>query len=135
MSFHHVAISVRSLEESQAFYEKLGFQQIHRWDADDKNLIILHLKLNSVVLELFAYSANKEAVPLELQVANNLEQIGLKHIGLSVPDIQTAFKDMKEAGYEIGNPEVQHGRTEIDYFFIKDPDGVGVEIVQDERGY
>ena len=30
--------------------------------------------------------------------------------------------------------DITKGRTEIDYFFIKDPDGILVEIVQDDRG-
>ncbi len=134
-SFHHVAISVRDLDASHTFYEKLGFKQVHRWDADDDSLIIVHLKLSSVVLELFAYTNNKQAAPLELEVANDLESIGVKHIGVHVKDVHAKFNEMKQAGYEFGNPEVKAGRTSIDYFFIKDPDGMWVEIVQDDRGY
>ena len=133
--FHHVALSVRDLNASQAFYERLGFKQIHRWDADDKSLAIVHLKLNSVVLELFAYASNISAEPLQLEVANNLTQVGVKHIGLRVHNVHECLEEMRNAGYETSKSEVTKGRTNIDYFFIKDPDGMWVEIVQDDRGY
>jgi len=135
MNFHHIAISVRNLNASYDFYEKLGLKEVHRWESDDQKLTILHLKLNDIVLELFAFENNKNADPLDLKVANDLEQIGVKHIGLKVPDISSVYENMKQAGYQLGNNEVQHGKTKIDYFFIKDPDGMWVEIVEDNRGY
>lgn len=133
--FHHVALSVRDLAKSQEFYEKLGLKQVHRWDADDQSLTIVHLMLSGVVLELFAYAANVSAEPLKLEVANNLTEIGVKHVGLVVDDVQACLKVMIAAGYETSKPEVTKGRTNVDYFFIKDPDGMWVEIVQDDRGY
>jgi len=134
-TFHHVAISVRDLTASQAFYEKLGFTEVHRWIAEDKSLAIVHLKLNNAILELFAYASNAKTDQLDLQVANDLQAIGVKHVGLQVINAKTTFEEMKQAGYELGSSEVITGRTNIDYFFIKDPDGMWVEIVQDERGY
>jgi glyoxylase I family protein len=120
---------------SQTFYERLGFEQIHRWDAKDKSLTILHLKLDTVVLELFAYVQNANTKALDLEVANNLPEVGVKHVGLRAADVRASFAQMQAAGYELGSPEVQQGRTDIDYFFIKDPDGIWVEIAQDDRGY
>jgi len=134
-TFHHVAISVRDLTASQAFYEKLGFTEVHRWIAEDKSLAIVHLKLNNAILELFAYASNAKTDQLDLQVANDLQAIGVKHVGLQVINAKTTFEEMKQTGYELGSSEVITGRTNIDYFFIKDPDGMWVEIVQDERGY
>ena len=34
-NLHHIALSVRNMKESQAFYEKLGFKEVHRWAADN----------------------------------------------------------------------------------------------------
>lgn len=133
--FHHIALSVRNLSMSQAFYEQLGFKQVHRWDADDNSLIIVHLKLGGVVLELFAYASNFATRPLQLEVANNLTQIGVKHFGLEVANVRKCLEDMRATGYETSKPEITKGRTDVDYFFIKDPDGMWVEIVQDNRGY
>jgi catechol 2,3-dioxygenase-like lactoylglutathione lyase family enzyme len=133
MQFHHVALSVRNTEISQAFYEKLGFREVYRWQADDASMTIVQLKLGGVLLELMARTSNREAQPL--QDSNNYDQIGLKHLGLAVEDIQATFENMKTEGYELRDPAVKHGRTGIDYFFIKDPDGLWVEIVQDKCGY
>ena len=133
--FHHVALSVRNIAATQRFYEQLGFRQVHRWDAEDNSLTIVHLKLHSVVLELFAYAVNTDDEALRLEVANNLTQIGVKHVGLQVDDVETCLQEMITAGYETNKPEVTKGRTNVDYFFIKDPDGIWVEIVQDDRGY
>ena len=134
-TFHHIAISVRNLSTSLVFYEKLGFREVHRWGADDGSLIIVHLKLGGVVLEVFAYAQNAQATQPQLEVANNLEVVGVKHFGLQVRNVHVKFDEMKQAGYEVNSPEVKAGRTDIDYFFIKDPDGMWVEIVQDKRGY
>lgn len=134
-NFHHVAISVRNLANSQTFYEKLGFREVHHYEAPDNSLSIVHLKLDEVVLEIFAYAQNANVSPLEMDEANDLPQIGVKHIGLHVADVNGSYEEMQEAGYKIASPAVKHGRTQIDYFFIKDPDGMWVEIVQDDRGY
>ncbi len=135
MSFHHTAISVRDVEVSKQFYESLGFSEVHRWSADDQSIVIVQMKIDGAILELFQYAENKDAEPLSLDVANDLPKLGVKHFGIKVDDVNTAFKDMKQDGYEIGNDKVQNGRTKIDYFFVKDPDGMWVEIVQDDRGY
>ena len=97
--------------------------------------MIVNLKLGSVILELFAFAKNQHLVKLDQTIADDLENIGVKHFGLQVPDLQIAFDTIKQAGYQFGSPDIQHGRTNIDYFFIQDPDGMWVEIVQDDRRY
>lgn len=134
-NLHHVAISVSDLNKSQQFYEKLGFQQVHRWDAEDGSLTIVHLKLNTVVLEIFAYKSNADANELKLEVGNQLTSIGVKHFGLVVDDVSRCLEQIKSEGYITNSPRITKGRTKVDYFFIKDPDGMWVEIVQDNRGY
>jgi catechol 2,3-dioxygenase-like lactoylglutathione lyase family enzyme len=81
---------------------------------------------------MFRYAINKDLSPMALAAGNDLEKLGVKHVAFSVSDINAAFEEFKAAN--CGEmTDIQHGRTGIDYFFIADPDGNWVEVVQDDR--
>ncbi len=130
---HHTAISVRDLGPSLKFYETLGFKQVHRYDEDDGSMSIVHLKLGGTFLELFVYKENEQARSLDYELTSDLKKIGVKHIALQADDIEAALKDLKAKGLADQNTQITAGRTKVSYFFIKDPDGVWVEIVRDDR--
>lgn len=111
----------------------LGYQQVHRYDDPDGAMTIVHLKLSDSYLEIFAYAKNQDQPQVDWQRANNLEEIGVKHIALEVEDIEAALEDLKVKGLADSDTEIIVGRTKVEYFFIKDPDGVWVEIVKDDR--
>ncbi len=94
---------------------------------------IAHLKLGEMYLEIFVYDKNKDLPPVEYEYANNLEQIGVKHIALTTDDIEKTLANLKDAGLANSDTKITYGTTKVSYFFIKDPDGVWVEIVNDER--
>jgi glyoxylase I family protein len=128
---HHVTLSVRDLDPSIAFYARLGFELVLRWSSPAKDLELAHLALGDGLLELFAYSSNREAAPLELAVGNDLPQLGVRHFGLRVDDISQAREFLLFQGCDV--TEIRQGRTMIDFFYVKDPDGNWVEIVRDTR--
>ena len=131
-SLHHVALSVTDLDRSIAFYTSLNFEPVYRWLADDEMLRIAHLKQGELLLELFCFE-NRSAAPLtSKELASDLPRIGIKHFGLRVADIHGALQQFQKQGLA-EDVSVVHGRTGIDYFFIKDPDGILLEIVQDDR--
>lgn len=130
---HHTAISVRNLEKSLDFYKALGYEQVHRYDEDDGSMTIVHLKLGESFLEIFAYKKNENSDPVTYAYANNLEDIGVKHIALWTEDIESALKHMREKGFADENTKITVGKTKVSYFFIQDPDGVWVEFVKDDR--
>jgi glyoxylase I family protein len=130
---HHTAISVRNLTDSLKFYEALGFKQVHRYDESDDSMSIVHLKLKNYFLEIFAYYNNENISPLELGFANEPEKVGVKHLALHTDDIEAALEDMKQKGLTAQDTKITFGRTKVSYFFIKDPDGMWVEIVKDDR--
>ena len=131
-SLHHVALSVTDLDRSIAFYTSLNFEPVYRWLADDEMLRIAHLKQGELLLELFCFE-NRSAAPLtSKELASDLPRIGIKHFGLRVADIHSALQQFQKQGLA-EDVSVVHGRTGIDYFFIKDPDGILLEIVQDDR--
>ena len=132
-SFHHVALSVLNLEESIAFYRVFGFKQVFAWQSEDGNLSIEHLRQGEMLLELFCFRNAVPAPTSSQSLATDLPRIGIKHFGLKVADISQAAEQLKRAGLA-GDVEIVQGRTGIRYFFIKDPSGIMIEVVQDDRG-
>jgi len=132
-SFHHVSLSVQNLETSITFYSQLGFKPVYEWQAEDKRVAIVHLKMDETLLELFCFEGATEAPESSKELATDLPRIGIKHFGIRVADIHAALDHLRQLGLADG-VEVVKGKTGIDYFFIKDPSGILVEIVQDDRG-
>jgi glyoxylase I family protein len=132
---HHIAISISNLEHSVGFYEKLGFDTVMQWQAEDGSLSIVHMKLGDMLLELFCYASGRDAPAMEQTLESDLKTIGTKHFGLRVDDIEMARKRLIEAGLADASVSVTKGRTGIEYFFLRDPDGLFVEIVQDDRSF
>ncbi len=132
---HHTAISVSCLDRSVGFYEKLGFKVVMRWQADDESLSIVHMILADMLLELFCYVTTVENGSGAETLEGDLKTIGVKHFGLRVNDINAALQQLIESGLAAASTAVTRGRTGIEYLFIRDPDGLFVEIVQDDRDF
>ena len=131
-SLHHIALSVSRIEQSIAFYQGFGFKPAYDWQAEDGSLRIAQLKLDSMLLDLFCFKEYRQAPDSSNELVSDLPRVGVKHFGLKVADIHQTLQSLKEEGLAEG-VEVVKGRTGIDYFFIKDPDGILLEIVQDDR--
>ena len=102
------------------------------WESDDKDSCISHLKNGSIFLELFSYKKSQKLNKKNL--GDDLRQIGIKHFGLKVESINKAKEKIIQAGLaKKEDVEIKQGRTGIVYFFLQDPDGNFVEIVEDNR--
>jgi catechol 2,3-dioxygenase-like lactoylglutathione lyase family enzyme len=115
---HHTAISVRNLKESLKFYETLGYQKVHQYDEADGSMSIAHLKLGGSFLEIFAYKKNADEPRVDYEYANNIQEIGVKHIALATEDIESALADLKQKGLANDDTKIRIGRTKVAYFFI-----------------
>jgi len=128
---HHTAVSVRDVERSVAFYEYFGFRTVFTWQASDASLSIVHMRTQrGEILELLRYADHQTIAPPT--VGNDLAHIGVKHLALAVDDLQSVYDDI--VARKLGEvTEIIHGRTLIDLFFVRDPDGLWVEVLNDTR--
>jgi len=132
-SIHHVALSVTNMKRTIEFYARFGFKVAYQWQSDDASLQISHLKLGETFLELFCFKNYQEAPESSKELMSDLPRIGVKHFGLKVKSVHETKAFLIENGYQ-EEIEIIRGKTEVDYFFIKDPDGILLEFIQDDRG-
>ena len=127
---HHVAISVSDMQASIDFYYLFWFTVFYEYS--DENVKITHLKLGNFLLEIFCYTDYSLLPKSAVSNKTDLPIIGTKHFALQVDDIEQARKFCSNHDIEIIS-EIKQWRTDIMYFFFKDPDDIMVEIVQDNR--
>ena len=89
------------------------------------------LKLSNTVLEIFCYKEYKELPETAKSTATDLPVLGTKHLALGVEDIEKA-KEFVIKNNICKDVEIRKGRLGKEYFFIKDPDGILVEIIEND---
>src|SRR5579872_5115161 len=122
-SIHHIALSVSDIEKSIEFYSIFGFKKVFDWQSVDKPTRITHLKLGEVILELFCYSSPHPVPDFSKNAETDLPVLGTKHFALGVESLDSAKLLLTSKGY-LPFSEPIKGRTGLDFFFIKDPDGI-----------
>ena len=132
---NHVGLVVADRERSRRFYEGLlGFQFWWEIDAPDDRtapllqlpepvgLHAMYLLLDGFVLELIDYSRR----PVHAGEQRVMDQIGLTHISLSVPDLPGVLARVAEFGGSVVEATVSAGAA-----MIRDPDGQLLELLPD----
>lgn len=126
----HYAISVSDADRSIAFYQKLEFEVIRDWSAPDASVRIVHMESGGIILELFCYREHEKTPGFVKTLTGDLQVNGSKHLGLCADNLKEAAEYVVKAGILEKEPEIVKGRLGRDYFFIKDPDGIFVEIIE-----
>lgn len=124
IKFLHTRIRVSDLENTIAFYEKLGFECTRRTDKSPagNQLAFLELAGNSHFLEL-CYSPDFDVTFPE----------DLMHTCVGVPNIIEYCDQLEKDGIEIwpGNWREKFADAEASKMaFVTDPDGYEVEILE-----
>ena len=109
-----------------------GFRELIKWDSVMGRLKLCHLKLGDFILELFCYDLNYPAPESTTSLTTDLPRIGTKHFAIKVDSIDDAKKFVIEKGI-IQDIEITRGTNGLSYFFIKDPDGILFELIEDNR--
>lgn len=140
--FHHVGITVSSLERSLAFYrDLLGFEEVFAWNPQaeyigtlvgypdvDLHATVLKLPNSEGRLELLEYR-QVDGRPIDSANGNP----GTAHIAFFVSDLQDLFERLSSSGVAaVSRPVTPSigpnagGRA----VYMIDPDGVRVEFIE-----
>lgn len=121
----HTMIRVLDLERSLAFYNQaLGFEEIRRNDQPENEFTLVFLgdgTADSHQLEL-TYNYG-QVVPYDLGTAYG-------HLAVVVDDLEAAHAEHKAKGYKPTEPKGLSGDGNPRFYFITDPDGYKIEIIQ-----
>ena len=133
----HFSFTVGNIEESAAFYRRLGFEPFKRYvsagpDADagtdtpDAEIDINWLRhtAGGPMLELLRY---QNAV---VEPARHNSEVGAAHICLCVDDVKSAYEELIKAGVTfISAPHTDE--FGVSWVYMRDPDGNAVELIED----
>ena len=126
----HVAVTVSNLSRSIDFYGKnFGFSCERVIELPDRNGRVALLRRAGFTIEMFELAG---ALPLpddRKTPTADLKTIGVKHFALQVDDILAASGFLKRNGVEFIS-EVTVGVRGLRRFFVKDPDGIGIEVTE-----
>jgi catechol 2,3-dioxygenase-like lactoylglutathione lyase family enzyme len=116
LTYHHVALHVRSAEQSFSFYQGLfNYKEVLRHETAGGGMI-LHL-------------AQDQSTPI-LEIIEDLEPLHVPeravHLGFSCSDMKQLLGRLNEMGLKIERGPLTIGTETL--LFIRDPDGYLIEI-------
>jgi lactoylglutathione lyase len=118
----HTCYRVLDPEASVSFYEKLGFEVIHRMPiGDDATNIFMGLPGDGPRLEL----THNHDVDEPYDLGN-----GYGHIAVTMSDLDGALGRLADVGIEPEKPPytVREGGSRL--CFVRDPDGYRIELIE-----
>ena len=129
-NYDHVAISVENLEKSLDFYKLLGFKPYKEYHDDDTDIVML--RLGQARLEVFHFRDEKQLPEHARDLNTDLKTAGVKHFCLNVKDVAAAKAWLVENGLADEDAPIKPGRLGRSYFFIRDPNGILIEIIEEK---
>jgi catechol 2,3-dioxygenase-like lactoylglutathione lyase family enzyme len=121
----HFLIVVKDLEESLNFYKLLGFKHIETIQRSHD--VVSVMQKERFNLELMMLPIGKETY----RVPRIETDIGFRHIGFKVKDIQAAYEYYKDK-IEFKSPlQVSSGRGNRKILFFEDPNGLELHFIQE----
>ena len=127
MRIFHTAISVNSLEESRAFYEKVFDLKFKTEGArPEVGIKLMHLEdKHGTVIELIEHET---PVPTHEDFMD-FSNVGFKHIAFEVDKIEPVMEKALKLGAKV-IWDIRKGVTVKRVAFITDPNGLAIELVE-----
>ncbi|MBS1842782.1 MAG: VOC family protein [Actinobacteria bacterium] len=131
---HHTGITVSDVERSAAFYKLFGLEEAARFvlEGDEFEAAVgvpgavaqfVMLRGNNTVVELIEY---KQGAGGSFGRGNN--DVGSAHVCFTIDDMAETRKRLEEAGFPlVAEPTTPEDGTS--FAFLRDPDGISVEIL------
>jgi catechol 2,3-dioxygenase-like lactoylglutathione lyase family enzyme len=125
----HIGIPVTNITNSQAFYERLGFTNVMEAGFDEKGErgTCVMMQRGNMIIELYQLPESG------LDAIRSRKNGHIDHIAFDVPDIDAAFFTIKQAGFNVIEPEpvfLQFWAKGCKYFNITGPDNERLEFNQ-----
>lgn len=119
----HTCVRVKDLDQSLEFYsDVLGMKEVRRLDYPDFKFTLVYLALPGDEVELELTYNYDQSEPYEL---GN----GYGHIAIGVDNLEDTHEEFSQSGQDVTELKgLSDGAAS--YFFIKDPDGYKIEIIQ-----
>jgi catechol 2,3-dioxygenase-like lactoylglutathione lyase family enzyme len=142
---HHVGITVRDLEESLQWYERVfdvqrefiahgsGPELATAVGVPDADLRFAFLRFGSCVVELLCYDNERQDT-----FDRSNADVGSAHVCIEVPDLQQACDDLRAKGIEFLAPPLHIDDGPLaggSFVYFKDPNGVTLELSQGFHGH
>jgi len=124
MRLVHTSITVKDMDSSIRFYtEHLGMRLIRRREVPENNAEIAFLGDEGAAhqLELTHWRAKKEYV----------EGDQLDHLAYQVEDLDSVIQEFKRKGVEIAKEPFSLQGSSRRIAFIKDVNGIWIELIED----
>jgi lactoylglutathione lyase len=121
----HIAITCKDMDRSLDFYTRiLGLPEAFRMHHEDGgSLWMVYLKTGGDdFIELFTEGGDRPDLPANAS--------GFKHLCLWVDDIEATLHDLQAKGLDVDPAGIRTGRSKCRQYFIADPDGVRIELMQ-----
>lgn len=132
---HHFGVTVTDLDAAVRFYSDVfDLDVISRFSVSDGSFAdgvgvpdatgrFAHLDAGGARIELVEYDPSGPDA-----TAERVNQVGAKHLGLSVDDIDRFYADLPDHVDTLSDPQTTESGTRI--LFVRDPEDNLVEIVE-----
>ncbi len=129
---HHVGIVVSNFESSLEWYsKKLGFSLISQANIEDAGLKIGFMQSGDFKLELFESRESVQMCAEQQELSTSLKRQGYAHFAFATEDCDATWEWLQSLGVELHVPPTINLDLGAKYCFIKDPDGILIEFIED----